>query len=110
MHGAECIAERLLCLAPAAAQCAGDDQSSTAQGKGQSIIITYRLATHAAHEHLTGFDHGLSGAQKTVETMERSLAAARPARDGQSNDDLLPKVGAMRLLEAQSASDEMIDL
>ena len=83
-----------------------------------AIVITYRLATHAAREHLTGFDRGLTGAQKTVETMGRSLAAtasiartsARSVRSGQANEDLLPKVGTMRLIESQQNTDEVIDL
>lgn len=86
-----------------------------------TVFVTYRLATHAAREHLAGFDRGLTGAQKTVETMGRSLAAtasiaktsARPAArtlPASANDDLLPKVGAMRLIESQQNTDDVIDL
>ena len=85
-----------------------------------AMFITYRLATHAAREHLAGFDRGLTGAQKTVETMSRSLSAtaslartSRPAArtlPASANDDLLPKVGTMRLIEAQSNTDELIDI
>jgi cobalamin biosynthesis protein CobD/CbiB len=79
------------------------------------VIITYRLATHAAREHLSGFDRGLTGAQKTVETMGRSLAATASlartsARPRTANDDLLPKVGTMRLIESQQNTDEVVDL
>ena len=82
-----------------------------------AIIVTWRLATHAAREHLNGFDRGLTGAQKTVETMGRSLAAtasiartsARSVRPGQANDDLLPRVGTMRLIDAPDGGD-LIDL
>lgn len=83
-----------------------------------AILITYWLASHAAREHLSGFDRGLTGAQKTVETMGRSLAAtasiartsAHSVRPGQANDDLLPKVGTMRLIESNDNTDEVIDL
>ena len=81
------------------------------------VIVTYRLATHAAREHLSGFDRGLTGAQKTVETMGRSLAAtaslarASTRHPVQANDDLLPKVGAMRLIDAlRPDGDDLIDL
>jgi hypothetical protein len=82
-----------------------------------AIIVTYWLASHAAREHLSGFDRGLTGAQKTVETMGRSLAAtasiartsARSVQPGQTNDDLLPKVGTMRLIDAPDGGD-LIDL
>jgi hypothetical protein len=82
-----------------------------------AIVITYRLATHAAREHLSGFDRGLTGAQKTVETMGRSLAAtaslartsARPVAR-MTDDDLLPKVGTMRLIESQQDTSEVVDL
>jgi hypothetical protein len=82
------------------------------------VIVTYRLATHAAREHLSGFDRGLTGAQKTVETMGRSLAAtaslartsARPAQLRPIDDDLLPRVGAMHLIESQQDTDGMVDL
>jgi hypothetical protein len=83
-----------------------------------AIAIAWRLATHAAREHLAGFDRGLTGAQKTVETMGRSLSAtaslARTARPTaltlMANDDLLPKVGTMRLIESSRNTDELIDL
>ena len=82
-----------------------------------AVIVTYLLATHAAREHLSGFDRGLTGAQKTVETMGRSLAAtaslarttARPAPPERDNNDLLPQVGSMRLIESPDGGD-VIDL
>jgi hypothetical protein len=83
-------------------------------------VITWRLATHAAREHLAGFDRGLTGAQKAVESMGRSLSAtaslarmARPAArslPASAHEDLLPRVGTMRLVEAQNDADELIDL
>lgn len=74
-----------------------------------SIIITYRLATHASREHLAGFDRGLDGAERVIQSVGRGLSAtaslARSTRgmvtqSVNKNDDLLPKVGAMQLVEA----------
>jgi hypothetical protein len=85
-------------------------------------FVTYRLATHAAREHLAGFDRGLTGAQKTVETMGRSLAAtasiaktsARPTMTARTiernHSDLLPQVGSMKLIESRRDVGEVIDL
>jgi len=83
-----------------------------------TVFVTYRLATHAAREHLAGLDRGLSHAAKSVETMGRSLSAtaslARSARSARivqpDNSDLLPKVGTMRLIESQQDTNELIDL
>lgn len=77
-----------------------------------AVAISWRLATNAAREHLAGFDRGLAGAQKTVETMGRSLSATaslvRTARvmprQAQSNDDLLHNPRAMQIVEAQRTS------
>lgn len=73
-----------------------------------SIIITYRLATHASREHLAGFDRGLDGAERTIQSVGRGLSAtASLARSMHGvtqpvnkNDDLLPRVGSMQLIEA----------
>jgi len=47
--------------------------------------LTYRLATHAAQEHIAGFHRGLDGSREAVETIGRAFtstltAMARPAR------------------------------
>jgi hypothetical protein len=79
-----------------------------------AVVITYRLATHSAREHLAGFDRGLDGAQKTVEAMGRSLAAtaslARTARQPArpSAADLM-QVGSMQIVEA-TPTNNIIDL
>jgi len=73
-----------------------------------SIIITYSLATHAAREHLAGFDRGLDGAERTIQSVGRGLSAtASLARSAHGvaqlinkNDDLLPRVGAMQVIES----------
>lgn len=83
-----------------------------------AMFITWRLATHAAREHLSGFDRGLTGAQKTVETMGRSLSAtaslartsARAAKPLPGDyDNLLPQVGSMRLIDSPMNQD-IVDL
>lgn len=84
-----------------------------------AVIVTNRASTHWAREHLAGFDRGLTGAQKTVETMGRSLSAtaslARTATRQASRpapgdfDGLLPQVGTMRLVDAPTGQD-IIDL
>jgi hypothetical protein len=81
-----------------------------------SIIITYRLATHAAREHISGFDRGLDGAERTIQSVGRGLSAtaslARSARRempaGRSNDDLLTK-SRMEIIEAHQTSS-VVDL
>ena len=81
-----------------------------------SIIITYRLSTHASREHLAGFDRGLDGAERTIQSVGRGLSAtasmARTARReipaGRNNDDLLTKTG-MEIIEAHQTS-AVVDL
>ena len=83
-----------------------------------AVIITNRMSTHWAQEHLLGFDRGLAGAQKTVETMGRSLSAtaslartsARMVKPAPGDfDGLLPQVGGMRLVDAPTNQD-IVDL
>lgn len=83
-----------------------------------AVLITNRMSTHWAQEHLSGFDRGLAGAQRTVETMGRSLSAtaslartsARVAKPLPGDlDGLLPQVGAMRLVDTP-ASQDIVDL
>ena len=82
-----------------------------------AIVITWRLATHAAREHLSGFERGLSGAEKTITSVGRGLSAsasmARAARGlptaRPTNDDLLPRVGRLQIIDARSGN-ELIDL
>ena len=80
-----------------------------------AVAITYRLATHAAREHLAGFDRGLTGAQKTVETMGRSLAAtASLAKTSPQNraslfNDLLPQPG-MKIVDDHHDDSGVVDL
>ena len=88
-----------------------------------AVVITYRLATHSAREHLAGFDRGLDGAQKTVEAMGRSLAAtaslartarqpARPSAADLMQVDFgeLSRVGSMQIVEATPTANNIIDL
>lgn len=81
------------------------------------VALTWRVATHSAREHLAGFDRGLDGAERTIQSVGRGLSAtaslarstksiARPMRD---NDDLLPRVGTMRVIEALQ-DDGLVDL
>ncbi len=82
------------------------------------IFVTHRLATYAAREHLAGFNRGLDGAERTITSIGRGLSATAslartsrvPARPVQSNDDLLPRVGTMRLIETSYNADEVVDL
>ena len=74
--------------------------------------VTWRLATNAAREHLRGVERGLKTAEETVDVMGRSLGAAsrhiRAAVPPQpDNSDLLPRVGAMRVIEAQRGGGEL---
>lgn len=83
-----------------------------------AVVITYRLATHAASEHLAGFNRGLDGAERTIQSVGRGLSAtasmARATRNlpqaQQSNDDLLPRPGTMRILDAGKSDNSIIDL
>lgn len=83
-----------------------------------AVIVTSRMSTHWAREHLAGFNQGLDGAKRTVETMGRSLSAtaslartsARVVKPAPADfDGLLPQVGAMRLVDAPTGQD-IIDL
>ncbi len=79
-----------------------------------AVIVTYRLATHAAREHLSGLDRGIDHAEKTITSLSRGLSAsaslARSVRSVRpANDDLLPKVGTMRLIDSPEGED-LIDL
>jgi hypothetical protein len=74
-----------------------------------AIWITRRLTSHWAREHLAGFERGLAGAEKTMETVGRGMAAtaslARTMRQQQPrNDDLLQH---MQLVEAQPGNGQV---
>ena len=83
-----------------------------------SVVITWRVATNSAREHLRGFERGLDGAEKTITSVVRGLSVtasmARVARGTaapvQSNDDLLPRVGTMRILDAGCDDGDLVDL
>lgn len=85
-----------------------------------SILGTWKLATSTAREHLRGFDRGLDGAERTIQSVGRGLSASaamaraasrQPALPAGSNDDLLPRPGSMRILDAgRSNSNEVLDL
>ncbi|MBN1889447.1 MAG: hypothetical protein JW850_15745 [Thermoflexales bacterium] len=84
-----------------------------------SIPVTWRIATNAAREHLRGFDRGLDGAERTIQSVGRGLsataslartAARQPALPMGSNDDLLPRPGTMRIVDAGRGSGEILDL
>lgn len=84
-----------------------------------AVIVTNRMSSHWAREHVAGFDRGLDGAERTMTAVGRGLSAtasmartatrqaARPAPG--DFDGLLPKVGAMRLVDAPTGQD-IIDL
>lgn len=84
-----------------------------------SVAGTWRVATNSAREHLKGFDRGLDGAERTIQTVGRGLAATAslarvaarppslPARD---DSDLLPRPGSMRILEAGSSNGDVLEL
>ena len=82
------------------------------------VVIVWRVATNTAREHLRGFDRGLDGAERTIQSVGRGLSAtasmARTARSvaraaTPTHDDLLPKVGQMKIIDAPHGSD-VIDL
>jgi hypothetical protein len=83
-----------------------------------AVLITYRLATHAAREHLAGLNRGLEHSARTVETMGRSLSAtASLARTTRStgmmldNKALLPEVATRPTVEhRQDNNGGTIDL
>ncbi|MBN1891035.1 MAG: hypothetical protein JW850_23770 [Thermoflexales bacterium] len=83
-----------------------------------SVIITWVVATNSAREHLRGFDRGLSGAERAIQSVGRSLSAtasmARAAKQGlpptQNHDDLLPRIGAMQILDVGHDDGDLIDL
>jgi hypothetical protein len=81
------------------------------------IVVAWRVATNAAREHLAGFDRGVDGAERTIQSVGRGLSAAasmaRSARNATpqpGHDDLLPKVGAMTIIDAPRGNGEVIDL
>lgn len=82
-----------------------------------SIVITWRFAKREAKEHLKGFARGLDGAQLTLTSLGRGLSAtasiarsSKPTMPPMRTDDLLPKVGGMRLIESRRDNDDVIDL
>jgi len=80
-----------------------------------AIVITWRVATKAAREHLAGFDRGLDGAERTMQHVGRGLSAtasmarAMKSQPAPTHDDLLPKVGQMQIIDAPPGGDA-IDL
>ncbi|HKZ83123.1 MAG TPA: hypothetical protein VJ793_05650 [Anaerolineae bacterium] len=83
------------------------------------VVIVWRVATNAAREHQRGFDRGLDGAERTIQSVGRGLSAtasmARTARSvaqaaTPTHDDLLPKVGQMKIIDAPHDSGDVIDL
>lgn len=82
-----------------------------------SVIVIWHVAKREAKEHLKGFARGLDGAQLTLTSLGRGLSAtasiarsSRPVTPPVRTDDLLPKVGGMRLIESHSKTDDLIDL
>ena len=81
------------------------------------VVSVWRLATNAAREHLSGFNRGLDGAERTISSVGRGLSAtASLARSTRSvtpqpgHDDLLPHVGQMQIIDAPRGPGELIDL
>lgn len=84
-----------------------------------AVAAAWRLATNAAREHLKGFDRGIDGAERTIQTVGRSLAATaslartagrQPALPVHDDSDLLPRPGSMRILEAGSGRGDVLEL
>lgn len=84
------------------------------------IVITWRLATKAAREHLTGFNRGLDGAERTMQSVGRGLSAtASMARAAKSQpaptpavrfDDLLPRPKGSAPITIRKPEDDEIVL
>lgn len=82
-----------------------------------SVIVIWHVAKREAKEHLKGFARGLDGAQLTLTSLGRGLSATasiaranKPTMPPMRTDDLLPKVGGMKLIESRKDSDDVIDL
>ena len=87
-----------------------------------AVIVTNRMSSHWAREHVAGFDRGLDGAERTMTAMGRGLSATAslartanrpvPANRPAAADleKLLPQVGGMRLIEAADTEGDIIDL
>jgi hypothetical protein len=79
--------------------------------------VTWLLTTQSAREHLAGFDRGLAGAEHTITAVGRGLSATasmartaarsapRPPAIASADDDLLPRPGQMRIIDALSSGD-----
>jgi Flp pilus assembly protein TadB len=80
------------------------------------IVIAWRVATKAAREHLTGFNRGLDGAERTMQSVGRGLSAtasmarAVKSQPAPAHNDLLPQVGRMRIVEESRDDSQVIDL
>jgi len=77
-------------------------------------FAAWKLAALAAREHLAGFDRGMDKTEAVMTHAGRGLAvaraAARAAVVGPSNDDaLLPKVGAMKYIDAPHGRGEIVE-
>ena len=82
-----------------------------------SVGVAWLLATQSAREHLAGFDRGLTGAERSITAIGRGLSAtasmartaARPAPHppaiADDDDDLLPRLSRMRILDITPSSD-----
>lgn len=85
-----------------------------------AILLTWRLASTSAREHLRGFERGLEGAEKTISSVGRGLSAtARLARADNAKHkpvgqpdftDLLPPVASMQIVPTQNKGVELIEL
>lgn len=80
-----------------------------------AVYITWRIATNSAREHLAGFERGLDGAERTIQSVGRGLSAtasmARSARPGRqtAQPGFVPQLGGMKIIESQS-DDSVVDL
>lgn len=83
-----------------------------------SILATWRIATHAAREHLAGFDRGIDGGERLITSLGRALSASASmaratkatALPAQSFDDLLPRPGSMKIIDATSNERQLIKM
>jgi len=82
-----------------------------------AVGAAWLLATQSAREHLAGFDRGLTGAERSITAVGRGLSATasmartaarpapRPPALAGADDDLLPRLDRMHILDALSSGD-----
>ena len=83
------------------------------------IIVTYRIATHSAREHLAGFERGLTGSERTILAIGRGLSAtasiARTARPAAAQPAMTAAINPAQVVimpanRALATSDDILEL